>query len=209
MTAQQYERDLADNLQSLSNCFGTIDQGTPGLIELTAPADGYVSLSAPRAATGIEASLPVVVAGLKPRWSTWLWQKQGYNGAQYYGGSVDRVRPLGIVREGTSAGTVYFSLYTSQADHDVIAGHPVIANDVNLFINAVATAADGQGRPTGWHVTVNNPTDHLITATLQAGIPNLPGLNFTNKTLPLQPGQLISRDPSGVWTDVISGDVIP
>jgi hypothetical protein len=184
---------------------------TLGLIAVQAPpADGYVEMTAPRSASNVDVSLPVAVSGLQPRWSVWLLQKQGYNGAQYYGGTTDRVRPLGVVRTGNAAGTAYFSLYTSQADHHVLAGHPVIAdNGSQLFITAVAASADAQGKPTSWYVAVNNPTGAPVSTTLRAGIPNLPGFTFAPKAVTLQPGQLIFRNTTGAWSDAVAGTLIP
>ena len=38
-----------------------------------------------------------------------------------------------------------------------------------------------------WHVSVNNPTDQVITTMLRRAM-ELPGLNFREKTVTLQPG---------------------
>jgi hypothetical protein len=170
---------------------------------------GYAEFSVPKTPSNIDVSLPAVVSGLKPRWSAWLWQKQGYNGAEYYGPGTDRVRPLGVVRDGASAGTAYLALYAGRAATHVVAGHPVVVDDEDIIVHVVATTADPAGRPTGWQVAINNPDTAAHVATVSAGMPGLPGFVFGSRTLTLAAGQLVIRDEGGVYRDGVSGVVIP
>ena len=70
----------------------------------------------------------------------------------------------------------------------MVLGHPVIAGPEGreLFIQVTKVGAG----PDRWHVSVNNPTDRTITATLRKAMP-LPGLEFPDKTLTLAPGEYV------------------
>ena len=141
----------------------------------------------PRPADRLDASLPIRVSGLNPRWSALLFQRQGYNGACRYGPSSNRVRPLGLDPDGR----ISFPVYAGQADlAHLLVGHPVVADPDgrDLFIQVTCLKdAEGQAQPR-WHVSVNNPTDQAIRSTVRKAIV-LPGLKVNDAALTLQPGE--------------------
>jgi hypothetical protein len=158
----------------------------PGVIELAA-TDGAVELKVPRSPDRLDANLPFRVAGLNPRWSAILWQKDGYVGAGRYGKPQNRFRTLATDFDGR----VYFPVPSGQAAlHHLVAGQPVIADAAgkDLFINVVCLKDAVGATPPLWHVSVNNPTDAPITAKLTKAM-DLPGLDWAGETITLQPGE--------------------
>ena len=158
----------------------------PGVIELAA-TDGAVELKVPRSPDRLDANLPFRVAGLNPRWSAILWQKDGYVGAGRYGKPQNRFRTLATDFDGR----VYFPVPSGQAAlHHLVAGQPVIADAAgkDLFINVVCLKDAVGATPPLWHVAVNNPTDAPVTTKLTKAM-DLPGLDWAGETITLQPGE--------------------
>ncbi len=158
----------------------------PGVIELEAER-GAVEVKVPRSADSLDANLPFRVAGFNPRWSAILWQKEGYVGAGRYGKAQNRFRTLGMDFDGR----VYFPVPTDQAAlHHLVVGQPVVAaaGGEELFINVVCLKDAAGGTPPLWHVSVNNPTDAPITATLTRTM-ELPGVEWAGETITLAPGE--------------------
>jgi hypothetical protein len=165
-----------------------------GIVELQAQ-DGAIELKVPRPADRLDASLPVRVSGLNPRWTALLFQRQGYNGACRYGPPTNRVRPLGLdpstSLRASPDGRACFPVYAGQAElTHLLVGHPVVAdpNGRDLFIQVTCLKdAEGQAAPR-WHVSVNNPTNQAIRSTVRKAM-DMPGLKLTDATLTLQPGE--------------------
>jgi hypothetical protein len=165
-----------------------------GILELEA-RDGAVELQLSRPDGLPRLTLPLRVGGMGPRWSVWLWQKRGYEKGDY-GNGVDRYTPLGV----DDFGNAYVPAHTNWAGlTHLAAGHPVVADagGAELFIQVTpfpriaegekgVRAARGEA-PVRWHVSVNNPTDQVITTTLRRAM-ELPGLNFREKAVTLRPG---------------------
>lgn len=80
-------------------------------------------------------TLPIVVEGLNPRWSVFLLERHR-----------QRARPIGQWE-----GTAYATVDLREGDLDLFIGHPVVASDPEVFLNAVQT---GEREFT---VTVHNP----------------------------------------------------
>jgi len=126
-------------------------------------------------------TLPVQVRGLNPRWSAGVWQVEGYT-TGYAGDGHDRWRALAV----DSDGYARVPLFVSRASvTELHMGHPIVARGAgrDLFIH-VTRLGD---KPFRWHVSVNNPTDHVIRTTLSPGLP-LPGLQVPSTPLNLAPG---------------------
>lgn len=154
-----------------------------GVLELQG-AEGAVEFVLPRPSGLPRLTLPVRVGAMNPRWSAWRWQKRGYEKGDY-GNGQNRFSPLGV----DAYNFAYIPAYTTWADQThVVAGHPVVADAVGkeLFIQVTPIGE----APLRWHVSVNNPTAKIITATLRRVI-NLPGLSFTSRKVTLGPGQYL------------------
>jgi hypothetical protein len=150
-----------------------------GLLTL-AIADGAVALALPRAANVPGLALPVRLRGLNPRWSAGFLQREGYTAGFY--GTHDRYRGLAV----EPSGLAHLPLYVDRADRtDVVAGHPVIADDTGreLFIQATNLGGD----PWRWHISVNNPTERRITTVLHNAM-QLPGIAFSERSISVEPG---------------------
>jgi len=145
-------------------------QASHGLVELAA-RDGAAELTIARPARPVRVTLPVRVSGLNPRWSAGLFQISGYVQGRY-GGGKNRYRPAGLDPEGRAYGAL-FPDYAPEPH--VVIGHPIVCDRRELFIQ-VTQKNLGQGR-SGWHVSVNNPTDAPVTATFQQAM-RVPGLEF-------------------------------
>ncbi len=158
----------------------------PGVIELIAE-DGAVEIKVPGSADLLDANLPFRVSGFNPRWSAIIWQKDGYVGAGRYGKPQNRFRNLAPDFDGR----VYFPVPSGQAAlHHLVVGHPVVADPSgkDFFIEVVCLKdAEGQNPPL-WHVSVNNPTDARVTASLTRAM-DLPGLDWTSESITLSPGE--------------------
>jgi hypothetical protein len=158
----------------------------PGVIELA--ADNYAAeIKVPCSPDKLDVNLPVRVAGLNPRWSAILRQKDVYIGAGRYGKEQNRFRTLAVDFDGR----VYFPVYAGQAAlHHLVAGQPVVADAAGkeLFIEVVCLKDAEGANPALWHVSVNNPTDQPITAKLSKTM-ELPGLTLADSAVTLQPGE--------------------
>lgn len=154
---------------------------SPGLLEIQ-PFNDAVELSLPRAPEKVDMTVPLLVPGLKQRWSVGLLQKAGYSKG-FYGPGENRYRPVGL----DWAGNAYIPLYPDMAEQThIVVGHPIVAgaagNDLFIQVTKVSDAPDR------WHVSVNNPTDQPVTVTLHQAM-ELPGLNFPDQRITLQAGE--------------------
>ncbi|HEY3331874.1 MAG TPA: hypothetical protein VGK19_17720 [Capsulimonadaceae bacterium] len=155
-----------------------------GLLEL-ATDDGAVELSIPKSKS-LPMIVPLRVAGLNKRWSTGLYQVDGYRTHTYSPGNAGW-RALGL----DFAGSAYAPLYVSMADNThVLIGHPIVADAAGseLFIQATRVNDGSATASPLWHISVNNPTDRVITTTLKKAM-DVPGLTFATATVTLQPGE--------------------
>ncbi len=158
--------------------------GPGGLLEL-APENYAVELSVPRPA-GVTRTVPVRLHGLNRRWTAGLYQFAGWR-THYYSKADTGWRALGMDLEGRA----YFPLYVSKAANThVLAGHPIVADAAgkDLFIQVTRINDGGEQTPPAWHLSVNNPTDKPVRTTLKRAM-DLAGLEFTEQTLTLQPGE--------------------
>jgi hypothetical protein len=57
-----------------------------------------------------------------------------------------------------------------------------------LFIEVVCLRDAEGANPPLWHVSVNSPTDQLVTAKLTRTM-DLPGLSWTGETITVKPGE--------------------
>jgi hypothetical protein len=145
---------------------------------------GALDLRVPRSHNVPGMTLPLRITGLNPRWSSGLLQKEGYSG-DFYGPPRDRWRALAVDADGFS----YVPLWVDLADNTVIvAGHPIIAakGGEELFIQATNLG----GAPPRWHVSVNNPTDREIRASLRSAM-DLPGLSFEDREIIVRAGEYV------------------
>lgn len=152
-----------------------------GILELV-PDAGAVEFRVPRPGQPTDLTLPVRVNGLNTRWTAGLFQKTGYVKGDY-GTGENRFRELGI----DFAGCAYVPVYVDKAaETHMVAGHPVVADDRGkaLFIQVTHVYET----PHRWHVSVNNPTDQEVTATLRKAM-DLPGFVFAEQTVTLKPGE--------------------
>jgi hypothetical protein len=154
---------------------------SPGLLEVE-PADHAVELVLAKPASGIDLVVPLRVRGLNPRWSTGVFLEQGYV-LGGYGPGKNRYRAAGL----DFAGDAYVPLHPAHAERThVIVGQPIVADSEgrDLFIQVTKLAE----APFRWHVSVNNPTDRPIEATLRRAM-DLPGLEFSRARMAFQPGE--------------------
>lgn len=152
----------------------------PGTLDLAANR-GAVELALPQAQGVPGLTLPVRVLGLNPRWSAGLLQERGYSPG-FYGSGTNRYRGLGVDAEGEA----YVPLYPDRASTTrILAGHPVVADAAgsDLFIDVTCLG----GEPLRWHISVNNPTDHSVTAMLTQAM-DLPDLHFAARSVTLAAG---------------------
>ena len=163
---------------------GTQVAGPGGLLEL-APDNYAVELSIPKP-PGVARTVPVRVSGLNKRWTAGLYQFEGWR-THYYSKENSGWRALGLDFDGRA----YAPLYVSKSPNThVLLGHPIVADAAgkDLFIQ-VTRINDGDDKtPPAWHVSVNNPTDHPVTTTLQRAM-DLAGLDFSAQTVTLAPGE--------------------
>ncbi|NOX53153.1 MAG: hypothetical protein GXP27_01685 [Planctomycetes bacterium] len=133
--------------------------------------DGVVELLMPQPKRRRDMPLAVQISGLNPRWSAGLFQIKGHS-MGYYTDCRDVYTPLGFDHDGNA----YLSLFPDQAELTrVVAGHPIVCDRPELFIEAVPRpVAPGKLK---WHIAVNNPTDQPIEATFHQAM-DLPGLEF-------------------------------
>jgi len=149
--------------------------------------NGFAEISLEKPADNLVINLPVRVEGLNHRWSAHLYQVEGYNGKEYYGNGRQKVRVLGIDRQGQAFLPVFVG--NTPRIH-IKAGHIIIADSAgkDLFIQLTADKADSNQTATSWHVSINNPTDQVIKTSLKQVI-DVPGLNFTEITVSVSPGE--------------------
>ncbi|NQU38812.1 MAG: hypothetical protein HQ523_02560 [Lentisphaerae bacterium] len=158
--------------------------GLGGLLELT-PDNFAVELSIPKP-DGVERTVPLRVDGFNPRWSVGLYQVAGWR-THYYSKADSGWRALGLDFDHRA----YIPLYVSKAANThVLIGHPVVADAAgrDLFIQTTRINDGLDGKPPAWHVSVNNPLDTPVTTTLKRAM-NVPGLEFTEAQVTLQPGE--------------------
>jgi hypothetical protein len=143
-------------------------------------ADGGVEVSIPRSTQNI--TVPLRVSGLNPRWSVGLLQKQGFV-AGHYGPGIDRYRALAVTEDGTAL----VPLNVSRSEVRVLAGHPIVADrrGRDLFIQVTCLG----WTPSRWHISVNNPTQHIVETTLSQALA-LPDIAFQRQSVTLAPGEL-------------------
>ncbi|HCD31308.1 MAG TPA: hypothetical protein DER01_02810 [Phycisphaerales bacterium] len=159
--------------------------GFLGLIDLQSE-DGAVELKLPQAPDDLDVNLPFRVHGLNPRYSAILWQKTGYVGEGRYGSERNRFRNVAVDWEGHA----YFPVYAAKAKlHHWVVGQPVIADEqgAELFIEVVCLKDAQKGASPQWHVSINNPTDQVITTKIRQVI-KLPGLNLYQQKISIKPG---------------------
>lgn len=166
-----------------------VKDGLNGLVEFRAEG-GAVEYEVSRTPAGVPpTSLPVRVHGLNRRWSVGLYQIEGFVGKGYYSDGRKVYRPLGVDEEGRAALPVYAQ--KAPKTHHVV-GHPVVADGAgeDLFIQVTALTGpfEEEGKEPAWHVSVNNPTDRSVTATLRAGM-ELPGLELGEREVTLEAGE--------------------
>jgi hypothetical protein len=160
---------------------GTQVSGLGGLLELT-PDNGAVELSIPKP-TGVNRTVPVRVSGFNKRWTVGLYQFEGWR-THYYSKGNTGWRELGLDFDGRA----YAPLYVSKSPNThVLIGQPVIADAAGKDLFIQVTRLNDDPTP-AWHLSVNNPTDQPITTTLQRTM-DLPGLDFTQETVTLAPGE--------------------
>ncbi|MHB9024321.1 MAG: hypothetical protein ACYC7E_09120 [Armatimonadota bacterium] len=144
---------------------GTAANNT-GVLSLNA-RDGAVAFKYRNASGPQQFRLPVVVRGLNDRWTAGI----------YHVG-----KPWPMYPAGCQAGEMPFALDADQPV-DLLAGHPVIADRPEVFIQFVQLAE----KPARFLVTVNNPTDKTLRVRLRKGLA-LPGFAFPGATITLAPG---------------------
>lgn len=158
--------------------------GPGGLLELT-PDNYAVELSLPQP-EGPPRTVPVRVSGLNRRWSVGMYQVEGWR-THYYSPGNSGWRALGLDFDNRA----YVPLYVSKSPRThVLIGHPLVADAAgkDLFLQATRLNDGLEGKPPAWHLSVNNPTDQPITTTLKRAM-DVPGLNFTEETVTLAPGE--------------------
>jgi len=132
--------------------------------------DGAVELVVPRPKRRRDMPLAAQITGLNPRWSAGLFQICGHS-MGYYTDGHNVYTPLGF----DHLGNAYLSVFPDQAElTHVRAGHPIVCDRPELFIEAVPRpVAPGKLK---WHIAVNNPTDRPVEATFRQAM-SLPGLD--------------------------------
>ena len=163
---------------------GTQVPGPGGLVELT-PDNYAVELSIPRP-PGVTRTVPLRISGFNRRWSVGLYQFEGYR-THYYSQADSGYRALGLDFDGRA----YVPLFVSMAANThVLLGHPLVADAAgkDLFIQVTRLNDGDATTPPAWHLSVNNPTDQPVTATLKQAM-DLAGLSFPTQTLTLAPGE--------------------
>jgi hypothetical protein len=60
----------------------------------------------------------------------------------------------------------------------------------DLFIQVTRINDGLNGKPPGWHLSVNNPLDRAVTSTLRRTM-DLDGLRFTELKVTLKPGEYL------------------
>ena len=97
-----------------------------------------------------------------------LFQLQGWSLGHYYNYSQpgrNRYTALGL----DDFGAAQVPLYVGRADTThVVVGHPVVATGVGASeLRIYVTRLNEQPLPSSWHVSVNNPTETMMTAAVQ------------------------------------------
>lgn len=130
--------------------------------------------------------IPLRISGLNPRWSAGLLQKSGFSLGNY-GPSSGRYRAVAV----DQTGRAHVPLDVADAENHILVGHPIVAdaNGQKLFIEAICLG----GNPPRWHVSINNPTRRRISTALRSAL-DLPGLDFKNRVVTIEPGALIDLD---------------
>ena len=160
-----------------------------GLIEIALDARGGAQLSVPQAGYP-QAILPLRFAVQSPLWTVGLWQHAGWT-IGHYGGGANRWTALGVSTDGYA----HAPLYTGLAATNVSIGHPVTTNSPVLVIQVTcvkttsSTTATAKSVANGivWHVSVNNPTNATVVASLFKALP-IPGLNVPDSQVTVNAG---------------------
>jgi hypothetical protein len=117
-------------------------------------------------------SLPIRVGGLNDRWSACLLDR-----------AQGKARPVGMF-EGQAWATVSLN-----GALDLFVGHPVIADNPEVYIQVTQTGADS------WSIEVHNPTDQAIRTTIRPN-PHFDLLRaLPEEALDLPPGSSVIRSP--------------
>ena len=168
-----------------------------GLLDLVANEScGCVELSVDKNLADVHALLPLRAAGMCENWTAGYFQKEGYSLGNY-GNGTKRYSALAI----DSTSSVHVPLYTGLSNHDVLVGHPVtliltgdmasVVKPCEAFIQ-VTHVDSVPGVSNIWHLSVQNPTSHALTAVLRTNF-GLPGLviESDNIEIKLAPGQML------------------
>ena len=131
-------------------------------------------------------------------WTARYFQREGYSLGNY-GNGTNRYSALAI----DSTASVHVPLYTGLGKHDVLVGHPFtlqltgdtasVMKPCEAFVQ-VTHVDSVPGVSDIWHVSVQNPTAHVLTAVLQTNFGLLPGLRIgpdDNMEIELAPGQML------------------
>ena len=166
-----------------------------GLLDLVANEScGCVELSVDQNVADAHALLPLRVAGMCENWTAGYFQKEGWSLGNY-GNGTNRYSALAI----DSTSSVHVPLYTGLSKHDVLVGHPItlildsasVLRPCEAFVQ-VTHVDSVPGVSDIWHVSVQNPTSHALTAVLQINF-GLPGLTIAPEKMvvKLAPGQML------------------
>ena len=170
-----------------------------GLLDLVVNEScGCVELSVDQNVPDVHALLPLRVAGMCENWTARYFQREGYSLGNY-GNGTNRYSTLAI----DSTASVHVPLYTGLGKHDVLVGHPFtlqltgdtasVMKPCEAFVQ-VTHVDSVPGVSDIWHVSVQNPTAHVLTAVLQTNFGLLPGLRIgpdDNMEIELAPGQML------------------
>ena len=131
-----------------------------------------------------EMLLPVRVQRLQRRWTVGLQQLAGFTNGYFPYLTPPLYSELGVDAHNHS----YVPIYTGRAPRThVRIGHPVIAFGARVSeLSIQATRLHVSNGSFVWHVAVNNPARHSITATMRAVFPDV---GLATQTLTIAPGE--------------------
>ena len=169
---------------------GTRVNASHGLLDLRHNGSYRVEARAARpAALPPGTTLPMRVQLMK-HWAAGLFQLEGWSLGHYYNYSQpgrNRYTALGL----DDFGAAQVPLYVGRADTThVVVGHPVVATGVGASeLRIYVTRINEQPLPSSWHVSVNNPTETMMTVAVRQNMA-LPGLALATTTVTLEPGEM-------------------
>ena len=169
---------------------GTRVNASHGLLDLRHNGSYRVEARAARpAALPPGTTLPMRVQLMK-HWAAGLFQLEGWSLGHYYNYSQpgrSRYTALGL----DDFGAAQVPLYVGRADTThVVVGHPVVATGVGASeLRIYVTRINEQPLPSSWHVSVNNPTETMMTVAVRQNMA-LPGLALATTTVTLEPGEM-------------------